>query len=238
MLRSKMATNAASYGPVVLLPACTVLPDQPATEERQADLLRNLSYLREHLHWCRIFVCDNGLRPPHVGDGVQLIHDINARSTDPSIGECRNLLSGLRAIPDDTLIFKLHARCMLKNIGAFKTFQAANEEFFLVSPNIWGQGGFGYDELPYVETRVFAARAGTLRRLVSEALKLLEANGGRIEQAMLSVLLKDPADSAIAITRGGFFPIMGGRSGHGRQYGSLASKARSMVKTFLFRLGL
>ena len=57
-----MATGAASDAPVVLLPACT-FPSEDAAPERQADLLHNLAYIREHLPGCRIIVCDNGERP-------------------------------------------------------------------------------------------------------------------------------------------------------------------------------
>ena len=231
-----MAGSTASDAPVVLLPACT-FPTEDAATERQYDLLHNLGFIREHLPECRIIVCDNGVRPPQVPDGIELVHDLGARSTEPSTGECLNLLAGLTALEDETLIFKMHARCTLENMAAFKRFQADNAEFFLVSPNVWGKDDAGYDELPYVETRVFVAKAGTLRRLLSETLTLLQDKGGRIEQALLSVILRDPADSALARTRGSFFPVMGGTSGHGRQYGSFLGKARSRVKAGIYRFG-
>ena len=231
-----MARPDSSTAPVVMLPACT-FPSEDAAPERQADLLHNLAYLREHMPHCRILVCDNGVRLPDVPEGVELIHDLSARSTDPSLGECLNLLAGLKTLADDTLVIKMHTRCTLENIGAFKKFWAERREFLLVSPNVWGKEAGGYDEMPYCETRVFALRAGIMRRLLTETLALLEANGGRIEQALLSVILRDPKDAALATTRGPFFPVMGGTSGHGRQYGSLLGKARSKVKAGIYRFG-
>lgn len=232
-----MAKPDATDPPVVMLPACT-FPTDDAAPERQADLLHNLKYLRGHMPHCRIIVCDNGVRRPQVPDEVELVHDLSAHSTEPSLGECLNLLTGLDKLPDETLVLKLHARCTLENIRAFKAFQSKHTEFLLVSPNFWGKGATGYDEMPYCETRVFALRAGTMRILLEETLALLKANGGRIEQALLSVILRDPKNAALATTRGSFFPIMGGTSGHGRHYGSLLGKARSKVKAGIYRFGL
>lgn len=222
---------------VVLLPACT-FPTEDSDCRREAALQANLHYIGEQLPDARIVVCDNGRRPPGTPATVTIIHSDKAFSNDPSIGECRNLLNGLHGLDDEVLVIKLHARCELLNFAAFKAYFQKYHEFFLVSPNIWGCVANGYDGLPYIDTRVFAARAGTLRRLLTDTLALLETNGGRIEQAMLAVVLRRPADCAIIHTRGPFFPILGGTAGHGRNYSNPAALIRSHIKSLIYRSGL
>lgn len=221
----------------VLLPACTY-PTEDTDRTRETDLQGNLRYLGKKLLGAQLVVCDNGQRVPDVLAGVSLVHDRDAFSDNPSIGECRNLLNGLRCLDDEALAVKLHARCELLNLRAFEAFFQKNREFFLVSPNIWGHAAQGYDELPYLDTRVFAARAVTLRRLLTETLALLENEGGRMEQAMLAVVLRRPEDCTLVHTRGSFFPILGGAAGHGRNYSSPAALVRSYVKALIYRFGL
>lgn len=221
----------------VLLPACT-FPTEDTDRAREADLQENLRYLGEKLPEAQFVVCDNGQRAPDVPSGVTLVHDRGAFSENPSIGECRNLLSGLHCLDDETLAVKLHARCKLLNFVAFKAFFQESGAFFLASPNIWGHAAQGYDELPYLDTRVFAARVGTLRRLLTDTLALLESEGGRMERAMLAVVLRRPEDCALVHTSGSFFPILGGAAGHGRNYSSPAALVRSYLKALIYRFGL
>ncbi|NVZ08092.1 hypothetical protein HW932_02300 [Allochromatium humboldtianum] len=221
----------------VLLPACT-FPNKDTNGAREVDLQENLLYLGAKLPEAQFVVCDNGQRAPDVPAGVTLVHDRGAFSDNPSIGECRNLLSGLHCLDDEALAIKLHARCKLLNFRAFDAFLQENHAFFLASPNIWSHGPHGYDELPYLDTRVFAARVGILRRLLADTLALLESEGGRMERAMLAVVLRRPEDCALVHTSGSFFPILSGAAGHGRNYTSPTALVRSYIKALIYRFGL
>lgn len=230
-------TDLPAPPPVLLLPACSY-PSDTADDTRETDLNGNLRFLMRARPGARIVLCDNGRRAPRVPPQVTLMHDPGAFSSDASIGECRNLLNGLRDLADDTRVLKLHARCKLRNFADLDRFLANAPEFFLASPNLWGKASGGYDELPYIDTRVFVARAELLRRVLSQTLDLLETSGGRMEQALLAVLMRRPTDCALVHKRGSFFPILEGTSGHGRNYGSVASRLRARVKASIFRLGL
>ena len=232
-----MGDHMKNLRSTIILPSCAY-PNNDPSPEREIALRENIRHIQGFLPDRRIIVADNGTHAPDLCTDVTLFHDPLAFSKDPSIGECRNLVNALQSIEHSSNVIKLHARCKLSNTQAFRTFLRDNGEFLLVNRNIWARSSNRYGVLPFIDTRVFAVRADRLRRLIEITLATLEADGGQFEQAMLSAVMRSPADCSITFARGPFFPIFEGQSGHGRNYSSATARMRSHTKACIFRLGL
>lgn len=222
--------------PLVLLPACT-FPRGNRSPERAAELQANLFHIHHHMPDSRILLVDSGDVMPELPDFVESLHCPELFSSNPSLGEATLLLRGLDSLGDNQRILKLHARCPVVNFSQLQRFMALNNEFLLLSRNIFSWNGKGINRFPYVDTRVFCLRTVIMRRLLVLAMQHMQNAEINFEQSMVPALFTMPAVTNITVTRGPFFPILRGRSGHGRDYSSISSLVRSNVKAILYRFG-
>jgi hypothetical protein len=223
--------------PIIILPACT-FPPNSQTMSRQKELCANITHIQRHMPNSRIIVVDSGHQPPMLSSSVELVYSPDIYSRNPSIGEVLMLLRGLDGLAPEQRILKLHARCPLSNFSQLKLILSEKQGFVLLSKNLFSWKNPDINKFPYVDTRVFCLRAGVMKTLLEYGLEYLQNSEINFEQAMLPAIYRTPGAIELVLTSGSFFPILKGKSGHGRNYNSPSSLLRSHIKALLFRVGL
>lgn len=207
-------------------------------KERELEMRENIARFHIAFPTIEVLVVDNGLSRPQTPGFAKLFYFPELNTDHPSHGEVNLLRRAIADIGDDVRVLKLHARCRVANLASLNRQLLTSGDFLLLNRNLFSWMNNGADVLPYIDTRVFCLETALLRKLLSSAACFLEKTHGRFEHAMLKGLLDNPDIYRFIKTKGCFYPVMRGQSGHDRDYDSFFSLLRSNIKSLLFRVGV
>lgn len=222
---------------VALFPSCA-FPDWGCGNSREQETVKNVNKFHITFPTIKPLIIDNGLMPPEVPLCADLIYCPELSTKDPSLGEARLLMRGLSEIPDGKRVLKLHARCSVSNVKRLDWQLRFGGDFILMNRNFFSWKKLGINALPYIDTRVFCLESSLLRRLLVAAIENITNSGNLMEFAFLDAVYQNPDISSFVRSRGMFYPVMQGSSGHGRNYDNYYSRIRSIIKSNMFRIGL
>jgi len=232
-----MTKTVHELPPVALFPSCA-FPERSCGNTREEEAFKNISKFHVKFPTIRPLIIDNGIMPPEVPLCADLIHCPELSTKNPSLGEARLLMRGLSEVPNDKRVLKLHARCGVSNVKRLDWQLRFDGDFLLMNRNFFSWKKSGINALPYIDTRVFCLESSLLRRLLAAAIESITKSGNLMEYAFLDAVYQNPDISSFVRSRGNFYPVMQGSSGHSRNYDDYYSRIRSIIKSKMFIIGL
>ena len=222
---------------VALFPSCA-FPMTDFGNIREQETFKNVSKFHLRFPTIKPLIVDNGVNQPEVPACATLIYCPELRTENASLGEARLLMRGLEEVPCGERCLKLHARCGVANIKNLEWQLRFAGDFLLLNRNVFAAKKIGINALPHIDTRVFCLERSLLQRLLGAVIENITKTGNLMEYAFLAAIYQNPDISAFVRSRGHFYPVMQGLSGHGRNYDGIYSRVRSVTKSSMFRFGL
>ena len=94
-----------------------------------------------------------------------------------------------------------------------------------------------FNKCPFVETRLYCLDSLDLKLVIDKVVSIID-DSLCFEHAFLSASYQVHQIRTKLITHASFYPVFSGSSGHGVDYGSFVSRAKSLLHGISYRLGV